>query len=244
MLRDGARPGRGRARDLLSRKVLGGSSAINGHLWVRGQARDFDGWAQRGCLGWSHADALPYFRRAEDRSTGADAWRGAGGPQHVSDIHARHPICEAFLAGAAELGLPRNPDYNGASQEGLFYYQRSIRAGRRMSAARSYLHPALRRPNLRVETHAHALRLEVEGRRVTGVLFRQHGRLRRAPALREVLLAAGAIGSPHLLQLSGIGDAAHLQGIGVPVLHHLPGVGDGLQDHYGPTPFEWTPQIG
>ncbi len=224
--------------------MLGGSSAINGHLWVRGQARDFDGWAQRGCLGWSHADALPYFRRAEDRSTGADAWRGAGGPQHVSDIHARHPICEAFLAGAAELGLPRNPDYNGASQEGLFYYQRSIRAGRRMSAARSYLHPALRRPNLRVETHAHALRLEVEGRRVTGVLFRQHGRLRRAPALREVLLAAGAIGSPHLLQLSGIGDAAHLQGIGVPVLHHLPGVGDGLQDHYGPTPFEWTPQIG
>ncbi len=213
-------------------KVLGGSSAINGHLWVRGQARAYDGWAQRGCLGWSFEEVLPYFRRAEDRSAGGDAWRGAGGPQHVSDIHALHPICEAFLAGAAELGLPRNPDYNGASQEGAFYYQRSIRAGRRMSAARAYLHPAIGRPNLRVETHAHALRLELEGRRVTGVLFRQHGRLRRATARREVLLAAGAIGSPHLLQLSGIGDATHLQRIGVPALHNLPGVGEGLQDHY------------
>ena len=213
-------------------KVLGGSSAINGHLWVRGQARDFDDWAQRGCRGWSYAEVLPYFRRAEDRSAGADTWRGAGGPQHVSDIDARHPVCEAFLAGGAELGLPRNPDYNGASQDGVFYYQRSIRAGRRASAARSYLHPVLSRPNLRVETHAHALRLDYEGRRIVGVTFRQHGRLRCARAAREVLLAAGAIGSPHLLQVSGIGDAAQLQAIGVHVLHHLPGVGEGLQDHY------------
>jgi choline dehydrogenase len=213
-------------------KVLGGSSAINGHLWVRGQARDFDTWAQRGCRGWSYADVLPYFRRAEDRSAGADDWRGAGGPQHVSDIHARHPICEAFLAGAAQLGLPLNRDYNGASQEGVFYYQRSIRRGRRMSAASAYLRPALRRPNLRVETEALTLRIELDGKRATGVVIHQHGRFRRVRARREVVLAAGAIGSPHLLQLSGIGPAALLQDIGVDVAHDLPGVGEGLQDHY------------
>ncbi|MDJ0389070.1 GMC family oxidoreductase N-terminal domain-containing protein [Roseomonas sp. E05] len=213
-------------------KVLGGSSAINGHLWVRGQARDFDTWAQRGCRGWSYADVLPFFRQAENRSAGADAWRGTGGPQHVSDIHARHPLCEAFLAGAAELGLPRNPDYNGARQEGAFYYQRSIRNGRRVSAATAFLRPALRRPNLRVETHAQAVRIELEGRRATAVVFRQGGRLLRATARREVVLAAGAIGSPHLLQLSGIGPADPLRAAGVPPAHELPGVGEGLQDHY------------
>jgi len=213
-------------------KVLGGSSAINGHLWVRGQARDFDTWAQRGCQGWSYADVLPFFQRIEDRSAGADAWRGAGGPQHVSDIHARHPLCEAFLAGTAELGLPRNPDYNGARQEGAFYYQRSIRRGRRMSASTAFLRPALRRPNLRVETQAQVLRIELEGRHATAVVFRRAGRLLRVAPRREVVLAAGAIGSPHLLQVSGIGPAALLQAAGVPVLHDLPGVGEGLQDHY------------
>ncbi len=213
-------------------RVLGGSSSINGHLYVRGQARDYDGWAQMGNRGWSYADVLPYFRRSEDRSAGADEYRGTGGPQHVSDIHARHPICEAFIEGAQQLGLPLNPDYNGASQEGVAYYQRTIRNGRRASAAASFLRPAMRRQNLRVITHAMVLGLEMEGRRVSGVSYRRGVRERTVRAGREVILSAGAVGSPHLLQLSGIGSPEHLSGIGVPVRHALPGVGEGLRDHY------------
>jgi len=213
-------------------RVLGGSSSINGSLYVRGQARDFDVWAQLGNRGWSYDDVLPYFRRSEDRDTGADAFRGSGGPQHVSDIHERHPICDAFVAGAVAAGLPANPDYNGASQEGVAYYQRTIRRGRRHSAADGYLHPVRRRPNLRVETDAQVLRLEVEGGRVTGVVWRQHGRTLRTRAAAEVILSAGAVGSPQLLQISGIGPAARLRAIGVAVVHDLPGVGEGLQDHY------------
>jgi choline dehydrogenase len=213
-------------------KVLGGSSSINGHLYVRGQARDFDTWAQLGNRGWSYDDVLPYFRRSEDRSAGADAFHGAGGPLHVSDIHERHPICEAFIAGAESIGLPRNPDYNGASQEGVFYYQRTIRNGRRHSAATAFLRPAMRRPNLRVETGAQVLRLDCEGRRVAGVTWRRGGEVRRVRAEREVLLSAGAVNSPHLLQVSGIGPAGHLRSIGVEVVHDLPGVGEGFHDHY------------
>jgi choline dehydrogenase len=213
-------------------KLLGGSSSINGHLYVRGQARDFDTWGQLGNRGWSYADVLPYFRRSEDRSSGADDFHGAGGPQHVSDIAERHPICEAFIAGAESIGVPRNPDYNGARQEGVAYYQRTIRGGRRHSAATGFLRPALRRPNLRLETDAHVLRLERDGSRVTGVAWRKHGAVYRALAGAEVLLSAGAINSPQLLQLSGIGPAALLRAIGVAVAHDLPGVGEGLRDHY------------
>jgi choline dehydrogenase len=169
-------------------KVLGGSSAINGSLYVRGQARDFDLWAQSGCYGWSYEDVLPYFRRSEDRSAGADAFRGAGGPQHVSDIPERHPICEAFIEAVASLGVPRNPDYNGATQEGVAYYQRTIRNGRRHSAATGYLHAIRNRKNLCLVTGAHVLRLEVdEGR----------GDRRDLPARRRI-----AAGQP------GAGDAA------------------------------------
>jgi choline dehydrogenase len=175
---------------------------------------------------------LPYFRRSEDRSSGADDYHGAGGPLHVSDIPERHPICEAFIRGAESLGVPRNPDYNGARQEGVAYYQRTIRNGYRHSAATGFLHPARRRTNLRVETDAHVLRLDCDGRRVTGVTYRQHGQIRRVEAAAEVLLAAGAVNSPHLLQLSGIGPAGHLRSIGIEVVHDLSGVGDGLQDHY------------
>ena len=184
-------------------KVLGGSSSINGLLFVRGQARDFDTWAQLGNRGWSYDDVLPYFRRLEDRSSGADAYRGAGGPLHVADIHERHPICEAFIAGAESIGIPRNPDYNGASQDGVFYYQRTIRNGRRHSAATAFLRPAMRRPNLRIETRARVLRLETAGRQITGVTWRQGSETRFAGAERDVLLAAGAVSSPHLLQVSG-----------------------------------------
>lgn len=213
-------------------RLLGGSSSINGHLYVRGQARDFDTWAQLGNRGWSHEDVLPYFRRAEDRSGGADAYHGAGGPQHVSDIHERHPICEAFLDGAESLGVPRNPDYNGARQEGVAYYQRTIRNGKRHSAASGFLHPIRHRPNLEVVTGAAVDQILFDGKRAVGLRLRQHGAALTATARREVILAAGAVGSPHLLQVSGIGDPDHLRGIGVEVRHALPSVGRGLQDHY------------
>lgn len=213
-------------------KVLGGSSAINGSLYVRGQQRDFDTWAQLGNTGWSFDDVLPYFRRSEDRSSGADAYHGTGGPQHVSDISERHPVCEAFIAGAESLGVPRNPDYNGAEQEGVAYYQRTIRKGRRHSAATGYLAPVRRRPNLRVVTGAHVLQLDVVNRRASGVTYRRGGQQHRAFAAGEVILSAGAVNSPHLLQLSGIGPAERLQAIGIAPLHDLPGVGEGLQDHF------------
>ena len=213
-------------------KVLGGSSAINGHLYVRGQARDYDIWAQLGNRGWSYNEVLPYFRKSEDRSAGADRFHGGNGPQHVSDIHERHPICEAFIAGAGEIGVPRNRDYNGETQEGVNYYQCTIRNGRRASAAHSFLRPVMRRPNLRVVANAVTRRLTLDGRRVTGIEYRWRGELVRAFAGREVILSAGAIGSPHLLQISGIGAPDMLREIGVEVRHALPGVGEGLQDHY------------
>ncbi|GAC1340706.1 MAG: GMC family oxidoreductase N-terminal domain-containing protein [Acetobacteraceae bacterium] len=213
-------------------KVLGGSSAINGSLYVRGQQRDFDAWAQLGNRGWSFDDVLPYFRRSEDRSSGADAYHGTGGPQHVSDITERHPICEAFIAGAESLGVPRNPDYNGAEQDGVAYYQRTIRHGRRHSAATGYLAPVRRRPNLRIVTGAHVLRLDVADRRAFGVTYRRGGQEHQAKAAGEVILSAGAVNSPHLLQLSGIGPAQHLHAIGIAPVHDLPGVGEGLQDHF------------
>jgi choline dehydrogenase len=213
-------------------KVLGGSSAINGHLYVRGQARDYDTWAQLGNRGWSYDDVLPYFRKSEDRSTGPDKFHGRDGPQHVSDIRERHPICEAFIAGAEEIGVPRNSDYNGEVQEGVGYYQRTIRNGRRVSAAHSFLRPIMRRANLQVVTTAIVQRLTFAGMRVTGIEYRRSGELVTACAGREVILSAGAIGSPHLMQISGIGPPDLLRDIGVEVRHALPGVGEGLQDHY------------
>jgi choline dehydrogenase len=213
-------------------KVLGGSSAINGHLYVRGQARDYDIWAQLGNRGWSYDDVLPYFRKSEDRSACEDKFHGRGGPQHVSDIHERHPICEAFIAGAEEIGVPRNNDYNGEVQEGVGYYQRTIRNGRRASAAHSFLRPVMRRANLHVATRAVVRRLTFDGKRVTGIEYRRGGKSITARAGREVILSAGAVGSPHLMQISGIGPPNLLRDIGVEVRHALPGVGEGLQDHY------------
>ena len=212
-------------------RVLGGSSSINGSLFVRGQPADYDVWAQLGNRGWSYDEVLPYFRRLEDRPSGEAAFRGTGGPQHVSDISEHHPICEAFIAGAESLGIPRNADYNGADQDGVAYYQRTIRNGRRHSAATGYLHPALRRPNLRLVTGAHVLRLNVDGRRVLGITYRQGGVVQQASAA-ETLLAAGVVNSPHLLQLSGIGPAARLGALGITPLHDLAGVGEGFQDHF------------
>ena len=213
-------------------KVLGGSSSINGHLYVRGQRRDFDTWAQLGNRGWSYDDVLPYFRKSETRPHGDPATRGVDGPLHVSDIHERHPLCEAFLETAETLGLPRNPDYNSGHQEGIAYYQRTIRNGRRWSAADAYLRPAMKRSNLTVLSDSHVEGLTFDGTRATGIRYRWHGSERIAQAGREVILAAGAIGTPHLLQISGIGPADLLRSVGINVRHDLPGVGEGLQDHY------------
>ena len=213
-------------------KVLGGSSSINGMVYIRGQSEDFDHWRQLGNTGWSFEDVLPYFKRAEHQTRGADPFHGTDGPLCVSDVPDRHPICEAFIQGALEFGFPRNDDFNGASQDGVGYHQTTTRKGRRCSTAVGYLRPAMQRPNLQVMTEALTEKIVFEGRRATGVTFRQNGRIITARAGREVILCGGAVNSPQLLMLSGIGPQQHLTELGIPILHHLPGVGQSLQDHY------------
>ncbi len=219
-------------------KTLGGSSSINGHIYNRGQRLDFDGWAQRGNRGWGYADVLPYFRRCEKRiGVGDDTFRGRDGTLEVTDIDWRHPLCEAFIEGCTTIGIPRNQDYNGKIQEGVSYAQRTIAGGRRMSAARAFLRPAMKRPNLTVVTHAHATEIMLEGKRATGVRYSKggrHGIPLEVTARREVILAGGTYNSPQLLQLSGIGPASLLKQLGIPVRHELPGVGENLRDHYAP----------
>ncbi|HEY0439884.1 MAG TPA: choline dehydrogenase [Xanthobacteraceae bacterium] len=213
-------------------KVLGGSSSINGLLYVRGQHEDFDHWRQLGNAGWSFADVLPYFRKAEDQGRGADELHGAGGPLAVSDVSAPHPLCEAFIEAAQEVGFPRNDDFNGPEQEGAGYFQLTARNGRRCSTAVGYLRPAKRRHNLLVAPNAPTTRILFEGRRAVGVEYRQDGVLKTARAEGEVIVAAGAINSPQVLQLSGLGPADLLQSFGVPVIADMPGVGADLQDHF------------
>lgn len=213
-------------------KVLGGSSSINGLLYIRGQHADYDGWRQMGCEGWSWEDVFPYFRRAEHQERGADRWHATGGPLNVSDVTERHPISDAVIDACAEAGIPRNDDVNAESQEGAGYYQLTVKNGLRQSAAVAYLHPVMNRPNLKVETRALARRVTMQGRKATGVEYAQDGRVITASARHEVILAGGAINSPQLLQLSGIGDGRLLQSLGVAVVHDLPGVGENLQDHY------------
>ncbi len=212
-------------------KVLGGSSSINGLVYIRGQKEDFDHWRQLGNVGWSYEDVLPYFRRAEDQQRGADDFHGAGGPLAVSDQREPHDLCDAFIAAAEEAGFPRNDDFNGARQEGAGYFQTTSRRGRRCSAAVGYLRPARRRANLRVLTEAPSLRILIEGGAAAGVEFAHQGETWRADAAGEVILAAGAIASPPLLQRSGIGPAALLRRHGIAVQRDLPGVGENLQDH-------------
>ena len=221
-----------RALDFPRGRVLGGSSSINGHLFVRGQAADYDHWAQLGCRGWSWDDVLPHFMRAETRQGGDPATRGRGGPLIVSDQREPHPLCQAFFDAAAAAGLPPNPDYNAGAQDGTGLYQQMMRAGRRWSAADAYLRPALKRANLTLISNALVEGIELEGRRATGVRYRRGGSRHTVRARRAVILAGGAINSPQLLQLSGIGDGAHLHALGIPVAHHLPGVGQNLRDHY------------
>ena len=212
-------------------KVLGGSSSINGLLYIRGQPADFDHWRQLGNSGWSFEDVLPYFRRAEDQARGEDALHGVGGPLAVSDVCEPHPLCEAFIAAAQQAGFPRNDDFNGPTQEGAGYFQLTARHGRRCSTAVGYLRQARRRPNLAVVSNALARRILFSGRRAAGVEYRCGDTTRVAHANAEVIVAGGAFNSPQLLQMSGLGPAALLESFGINVVADMPGVGADLQDH-------------
>ena len=210
---------------------LGGSSSINGLIAIRGQPADYDRWAAMGNAGWAWKDVLPAFIRSESNSRGASAWHGASGPQCVSDIGARHELMEAIVRAGEELGVPRNDDFNGATQEGVGYYQLLTRRGLRCSSAVGYLRPARARPNLEVRTDAHATRVIFEGTKAVGIEYRRAGRTEQARCSREAVLAAGALQSPQLLQLSGVGAAEQLSTLGIPMVANLPGVGENLQDH-------------
>ena len=212
-------------------KVLGGSSSINGLLYVRGQHEDYDRWRQHGNAGWGYDDVLPYFKKAENQQRGADKYHGADGPLPVSDRRHADPLSEAFVVAAAETGIATNPDFNGAAQEGAGFFQTTTRRGRRASTAFSYLRPAKGRSNLHVETDALAQRLLFEGRRARAVEYRQNGALRTARARKEILVSSGAYNSPQLLQLSGVGPAELLKTHGIDVVLDAPGVGNDLQDH-------------
>ncbi len=219
-------------------KTLGGSSSINGHIYNRGQRQDFDTWAQMGNRGWGYCDVLPYFKRLERRiGEGEELYRGRDGSLTVTTMEWRDPLCEAFMEGAISLGIPRNPDYNGAIQEGVSYAQRTINKGLRVSAATAFLHPARKRPNVHVRTHAHATEIIFEGKRAVGVRYIKGGRggvPMEVRASKEVILSGGSYNSPQLLQLSGVGSPELLRSHGIEVRHALPGVGEGLQDHYAP----------
>ena len=216
-------------------RMLGGSSSLNGLAFVRGQAQDFDTWAQLGNAGWSYQDVLPFFKRMETyESGGDDRFRGRSGPLRVTNPEPREPFFAAVIKAAAEVGIAHNPDYNGATQDGIAMSQATIAAGRRMSTARCYLDPARKRPNLRIETGTLAQSLMFDGRRCTGLRYSLGGALHEARAKREVIVSGGSINSPQLLELSGIGQPERLRELGIEVRHALPGVGENLRDHYAP----------
>ena len=213
-------------------RVLGGGSSINAMIYARGNARDYDAWVEAGCAGWAYADVLPYFRRPEDNERFHNDYHGSGGPLGVSDPVRPLPISAAFLRAAQQAGLPFNPDFNGALQEGCGYYQVTNRNARRCSGSDAYLRPAMARRNLTVKTRAMATRVVIENGRAVGIDHGRRGRTALARAEREVIVAAGAIGSPRLLMLSGIGRGDELKTLGIDVVHDLPGVGRNLQDHF------------
>jgi len=226
----------GRSLDWPRGKTLGGSSSINGLLYIRGQHADYNHWRQLGNTGWSAEDVLPYFKRSENQERGGDDHHGSDGPLSVSNMRVERDICSALITAAEELGIPRNNDFNGATQEGAGYFQLTAKNGRRCSSAVAYLNPVRSRPNLQIVTHAHAERLlfaEDNERAVTGIRISVKGQAQTAllNSGGEVILSSGAIGSPQLLQVSGIGSGELLQGLDIPVRHDLKGVGENLQDH-------------
>jgi choline dehydrogenase len=224
----------GRALPVPRGKMLGGSSAINGMAFVRGQAQDFDTWAQMGNRGWSYEEILPFFKRMESYEGGDDRFRGREGPLRVTNPEPRDPLYTALIKAAGEAGIAHNPDYNGATQDGIAMSQATIASRRRMSTAHCYLSPIRKRPNLHIETNALTRAVIVDGKRCTGVRYSVAGDVREARALGEVVISAGSINSPQLLELSGIGQPERLRGLGIEVCHALPGVGENLRDHYAP----------
>ena len=212
-------------------KVLGGSSSINAMIYIRGNAADYDGWKNLGNEGWGFADVLPYFKKSENRKRSASEFHGTGGPLNVADLELINPLTGAFLAGAKEIGLAENTDFNGATQDGVGLYEVTQKNRQRHSAADAYLRPALHRPNLKVVSQAHAMRVLIENGRAVGLAFLRNGKTEQARATSEVILAGGTINSPQLLLLSGIGPAGQLAHLGIPAIHDLPGVGANLQDH-------------
>ncbi len=212
-------------------KVLGGSSSVNAMIYMRGQREDYDHWAELGNKGWSYDDLLPYFKRSEHNERGADALHGTGGPLNVMDLRSPNRFGPIFVEAGRQAGFPVNTDFNGPTQEGVGMYQVTHKNGERFSAAKAYLTPNLSRPNLHVITGAHTTRIVLQGKRAVGVEYMQGGKLQRIDADKEVLLCAGAIQSPQILMLSGIGPKAHLQSVGIPTLHDLPGVGQNFHDH-------------
>ena len=222
-------------------KVIGGSGSINAMVHVRGQPHDFDDWAMAGNPGWGWDDVLPYFIQAEDHDHGASNWHGAGGPQHVTDITARaHPLCQTFVETGKTLGFAATSDFNGAQSEGIGLYHINTRNGRRASTANAYLRPALKRSGVELWTKAQVTRILLEGKRAVGVEYRRGNQTLQARARREVILCGGAINSPQLLQLSGIGDAALLQSLGITPLVDAKAVGQNLQDHLAVSYFYKT----
>jgi choline dehydrogenase len=212
-------------------KVLGGSSSINGLVYVRGNPLDFQRWEEEGAAGWGYRHALPYFRRAEGRRDGADAYRGGEGPLATSYGPTTNPLYDVFIEAGRQAGYAPTSDINGERQEGFGRFDMTVKRGVRSSAANAYLRPAMRRPNLQVRSHALATRIVFDGRRATGVAYLRGGREHVALARREVILCGGPINSPQLLKLSGVGPAEELRALGIPVVHDLPGVGENLQDH-------------
>lgn len=212
-------------------KVLGGTSSINGMVYIRGSHSDYDDWARLGCEGWDYQSVLPYFRKAEDNSRGSNDFHGAGGPLCVSDPSPASELTRLLVRACIEAGIPHNPDFNGARQEGAGIYQSTTKAGRRWGTATAYLRPSQGRPNLAVETKAHVTRIIVDQGKAVGVEFRTQSGAHAAYATREVVVCSGAYGSPQLLMLSGLGPAQHLCDLGIPVLRDLPGVGSNLQNH-------------
>ncbi|MBT5110785.1 MAG: choline dehydrogenase [Rhodospirillaceae bacterium] len=215
-------------------RLLGGSSSINGLVFVRGQARDFDTWAQMGNKGWTYTDVLPFFKSIESYEGGEDAYRGREGPLRVTDPDERGPLYDGLIEAAGQVGIPHNADYNGANQEGISLSQATIANGRRMSTAHCFLDPIRNRKNLTIETGAWSEALTLDGKRCTGVRYSIDGKPREARANREVVVSAGTINSPQLLELSGIGQPERLQSLGIEVRHALNGVGENLRDHYAP----------
>jgi choline dehydrogenase len=220
-------------------KIVGGTSTINGLIFNRGQRMDYDGWARMGCPGWSYQDVLPYFKKVESTDIGSDQYRGRSGPIKVTVAEKTTPFFDVFIASAKAAGYPENPDYTGETQYGVAMAQQTIWRGRRVGTGTEYLGPARGRPNLTILTGAEATSLILEGDKCVGVRYRRDGQMHEVRARREVIVSAGAVGSPKLLELSGIGNPDLLGRLGIPVVKALPGVGENLRDHYGPT-LKWT----